>query len=392
MSQLRTWGHIPLILLVSGVSFAAAQEEQWLQYCSAPEVSLPGIDVGWRQLEVTSRAPTGVELPDFETQGQLFAKWPTPMVPAGYLWIAVDRSGDPGLYDQLYIDTDGDGHLDDETAVPNRLMTQYNVFFGPVKVVFQIEDGPVSYHLNLRFYSSGDRQSVYYSSGGWYEGPITVGGAKMACVLWDGNTNGAFDDTSLDSSESDRIQIKQNKNPVTLFVGRYLDVGGTLYQPEIARDGAYVKLSPAADVPRGRLRVGPGVTTVSAGGENGLFVLTPEDGICSLPAGTYRTYEWTVARKDDDGKNWRLVGRGASRADSFDVTEGEVTELAIGEPVVATLKANRGKGAYSFQQSLRGKDGEYIELTCNGSRPPAPRLRIKNKEGTYDRTYSFAYG
>ena len=381
-----------LVCLALLVSLAAGQEEQWLQYRSAPEVSLPGISVNWQFPEVRSEAPADVPLPSFARDQQYYAKWPTPMVPAGHLWIALDRTGEAGLYDRLYIDANGNGRLDDETAVVPRRMSQYMAYFGPVKVVFQVEDGPVTYHLNIQFYSSNNRQRLYVSAGGWYEGDIKVDGAETHCVLWDHNTNGAFDDKSLDATGCDRIQIGEGRDSAVRFVGRYLDVNGTLYCPEIARDGAYIKLARAEEVSYGRVRLAAAITEFAAGGENGLFVLAPKDGVCSLPTGKYRTNRWTIERPADDGRKWKLQGGGNSMGRSFEVAADQEIELEIGEPIVATLDSHRGKDSYSFNHELKGKDGERIELTCNGARARAPKLHIVNKEGTYDRTYSFSYG
>ena len=136
-----------------------------------------------------------------------------------------------------------------------------------------------------------------------------------------------------------------------------------------------------------------GVTQFSAGGENGLFILKPEQGIASLPIGKYRINEWMLEQKDENDTPWRLKGAGRSgRGQLFDVAVDKVAELSIGEPVVSTLRASSRQGTYSFRYDMAGRDGERIELTRNGARPRAPKLHIKSKDGTYDRTYSFQYG
>ncbi len=392
MRSLRDYRRGILICIAILTSLGQGQEEQWLQYRSAPEISLAGIGVHWRYIEVTSEAPAGVELPEFTADKPYYVKWDTPMVPAGHLWMALDRTADSGVYDRLYIDSNGDGHLKDEEAVSAHRMSQYAGYFGPIKIVFEVEDGPVTYHLNTQFYSSGDRQRFYVSPGGWYEGPITLGDRKVQCVLFDNNTNGTFNDKALDSGQSDRIQIKRDKDPVTLFVGRYLDINGTLFCPEIARDGAFIKLAKALDVSYGNIAVAKNMAEVSVGGENGLFVLSPKEGVCSLPVGKYRVDSWTSALTDDEGKDWRVRGSSFPSSSAFDVVQDKETKVDIGQPIVATLDARDRDGTYSFSHQLKGKDDERIELTCNGSRPRAPRLRIVNKAGTYDRTYNFAYG
>lgn len=387
------------ILLGAGISllvmtsWAVAQEEQWLQYHSARELSPIGDGMNSQPLDLSTEKPSGVELPQFKGQSQFFAKWSTPMVARGYLWVALDRTHKQGPYDLLYIDSNGNGKLDDETTLAAYRMDQYSTYFGPVKVIFELDDGPATYHLNLRYYGYDDRnRKLYTSSGGWYQGEVTVGGVKKHCVLIDHNANGTFNDKSTNAGQCDRIRIGEEGGQDARFVGNYIEVDRILYRPEIARDGACIKLTKAEGVKYGTVRLPDGITQVSANGENGLFIVKPEKGVALLPAGQYRIYEWAVERKDDKGTQWNLQASGAAAKNAFDVTEGNETMLSVGEPVVATLDASADKGTHSFRHTLQGRDGERVELTRNGAQPQAPKVRIKSADGKYDRTYSFSYG
>jgi len=387
--------HIWLILGISVLSLtsaAAAQDEQWLQYHSAREAEQILGATRSRVLELSAEKPAGVQLPQFEGQNQLFAKWSTPMVKNGYLWILLDRTHQYGLYDSLYIDSNADGHLNDETPVAAYRMEQYNAYFGPVKVVFEVEDGPATYHLNFRLYGYDDNRRLYASSGGWYEGSITVEGQKKHCVLIDHNANGTFDDKSLDAQECDRIRIGKKDAQDTRCAGNYVEVDGVLYRPEIARDGAYIKLTKAEDVKLGNIRLPESITEFSVAGENGLFILKPENGVASLPVGRYRINDWGIERKDEKGSSWKLQGSGFSEKGEFDIAQDRDTELSMGEPVICRLDASERDSTHSFSQELSGRRGERIELTRNGAQPTAPKLRIRNKDATYDRTFSFQYG
>lgn len=373
-------------------SQAVAQQEQWLQYHSGREVSLIGDGMNLQELKLSTEKPSGVELPQFKGENQLFAKWSTPMVKSGHLWIALDQTHKRGLYDSLYIDSNGNDHLKDEIPVTSYRIDQYNAYFGSVKVVFEVEDGPVTYHLNLRFYSYDDDRRLYASSGGWYEGDITVSGAKKHCVLLDYNANGTFDDKSLNSTECDRIRISKQGGQDTRFVGNYIELDGVLYEPEIARDGAYIKLTKAKNVKFGNVRPPESITEFSVSGENGLFTFKPEKGSCSLPVGKYSINDWEIARKDDKGTKWKLCSSGFSKKFFFDIIEDEDIKLSIGEPIISTIEAENRSGTYSFSHNLKGQLDEHIELTRNDTQPRAPKLLIKNKDGSYDRTFSFEYG
>ena len=381
---------ISVLILTSA---AGAQNEQWLQYHSERQAQQIIGDMGTSNPTLTSEKPQGVELPQFNAQQQFFAQWSTPMVESGQLWIALDRTNKQGQWDRLFIDSNGNGHLNDETAIKAYRMDQYSSYFGPVKVVFEGEDGPLTYHLNFRFYNYNEQnRRLYVYSGGWYEGTIDVAGVKKHCVLIDQNANGTFDDKSLEAHKCDRIRIGKKGERDTRYVGNLIEVDGVLYQPEIARDGAYIKLTKAEDVKFGNVRLSETITEFLAGGENGLFTLKPEKGTGSLPVGRYRINYWAIGREDERGKKWKLRSSLFSQKGDFEITADKEVELSIGEPIISTLKATKSGSGYSFSQNLQGRLGERIELTRNGARPPAPKLHIKSEDGTYDRLFSFEYG
>ena len=114
--------------------------------------------------------------------------------------------------------------------------------------------------------------------------------------------------------------------------------------------------------------------------------------IVSLPIGKYRLNYWTVERKDDRGRAWKLKGSGTSARSSFEIKHEKQTKLAVGEPAISLVSARKLNSAFSFSHELKGQLDEHIELTRQGGQPQAPKLRIENEDGTFDRTYSFAYG
>ena len=208
----------------------------------------------------------------------------------------------------------------------------------------------------------------------------------------DQNVNGTFNDKSLEVHKCDRIRIGKKGNRDTRYVGNYIEIDDVLYRPEIARDGAYIKLGKAEDVKFGNIRLSETITEFSAGGENGLFTLKPEKGTGSLPVGRYRINYWAIERKDERGNKWKMRSSLFSQKGDFDITADKETELSIGEPIISTLEATKSGSGYSFSQNLQGRLGVRIELTRNGAQPPAPKLHIKNKDGSYDRSFSFEYG
>jgi hypothetical protein len=382
------------ILLAAGISLLVlaistrAQDEQWLQYHSEQEAAQI---IGGRSSSrtVTSDKPQDVKLPEFKTKQQFFIEWPTPMVKSGRLWIALDRTNEKGKWDRLFIDSNGNGHLDDEDAVAAYQTEQYFTYFGPVKIVFKGEDGPVTYHLNFRFYDYNEQnRRLYVYPGGWYEGEITVAGQKKNCMLLDYNLNGTFNDKSLQADNSDRIRIGAKGSEDTRFVGNYIEVGDVLYRTEIAQDGAFIKLSGAEDVKFGNIRVPETITEFSAGGENGQFTREMKNGIARLPVGKYRIDYWEIDRKDEKGKSWTMRGSYFSERGNFEVTEAAETTLQIGEPVTASLQVQLNGENYEFEKSMQGPLGEYVSLTSGEQEVRSMwKLAAKNKDGTFAKTY-----
>ncbi len=376
---------ITILILTSA---ARAQDEQWLQYHSEREAMQIVGAMMRSNLRLTSEKPQGVELPDFKTEEPFFASWSTPMVASGQLWIAVDRSTEQGRWNQLYIDSNINGHLNDETAINAYRTERYYTYFGPVKVVFEGEDGPLTYHLNFMFYENEETRRLYMSPGCWYEGDIKVAGAKKYCMLIDYNGNGTFNDKSLNSGQCDRIRIGEKGTRDTGYVGNYIEIDDVLYHTEIARDGAYIKLNKADDVNFGTVRLPETITEFSAGGENGLFTFKPENGTGSLPVGKYRINSWTIERKDEQGKQWKLQAQGYSTICDFEVTQKSETSLDIGEPVITNLQVNLNGDNFEFNKNLQGRLDEFITLTRGGQRVGELwKMQAKNKEGTFAKTY-----
>lgn len=364
---------------------------QWLSYHTSDRTrDIVGGSSQFNRLEENS--PTDVKLPELSTDDPKFIKWKTTMDPKGFRWVVFDKQHLHGLYDILYIDSDGDGQLDDEQKIEGRQSDQYSAEFGGVPVYFEGDDGPITYHINMRFYSYNEPSTyVYAYAGCWYEGQVNIGGKTQRCVLVDYNCNGAFDDKS-DNFNCDRVLIGPEQNYQTGWVGNYLEVDNSLYRLSIAKDGAFVELTPAADVAYGTVTMPESITAFSAGGMNGMFERTVKDGKVTLPLGQYRVYSWQIARKDDNGTEWTLSGSGFPQKENFTVAKDADAAVDIGEPVFSKLQATDRDGMHYFNQQLVGKSGERISLTKAGSQPEAPRVHIRNKTGEYDRTFALEYG
>ncbi len=313
----------------------------------------------------------------------------------GFLWIALDRTTELGPYDRAYIDSNGNGSLADETPVSTYRKESKRAYFKPAKLIFEIEDGPVTYHLGLQYscYSSGQHHLAYWAAG-WYEGKVTINDQSLFCRLVDNNANGTFNDRSDTADQGDLITLGKNDQSPSLTVGKYASLPDGLYSLEIAQDGAFVKLDPARDVTYGQVTMPKTISSLDVFGLNGHFIQQPENSTVRLPVGTYRIKSWAIERKHSDDSLWRMQGDGLTdRHGLFTVSADSPIPLRIGEPIISSLTMNRKSSTgHSFGSRLRGRSGEQITLTRNGRRPTAPKLHVVNQAGTYERNYQFEYG
>ena len=395
-------------ILAAGLSLtcpAAAQQEQWLRYRTAAE---PHQFIGGRysQTQVpTAKPPEGLQLPKFTGDRPLFVRWKSPMAKDSGVWLALDRSGEKRPYNRLYIDSDLDGSLADETAIkPDSSYignNRYSATFNLVRVLLPAEDGPVAYHLNVLYRDSRGNKRVSFRPAGWYEGPVTVGGKKLWCTLIDYNGNGLFDDSSMERGQGDLVRIapkadqsfhNRETDRTTRSVGRHIEIGQNLYELQIAPDGAYVKFIATGRVPTGSVRVGKGVQEVSVRGKQGHFFRQVKDDLVKVPAGDYVVDRWEVNQTDDKGVRWQLIAKSSRDRVSFTVTDGEETKLNIGQPVVCDVLISKSGNGYQINQELKGRLGEQIWLRRNGRRPTAPKVHITNADGSYDRSFRLEYG
>ena len=383
-----------LIWGLGGILFASqasAEGEQWLRYNYGPDTRQAGASL--RPLNATKDKPAGVALPEFNDSQPMFAVWESPMAKGGKVHIALDRSGKEKSFNLLYIDSDCDGSLKDETAVKANSKDEYYNTFGPVKVLLEGNDGPTAYHLNFMLFKyEAGKQQLYVSSACWYEGEIAVAGEKKRCVLNDADADGAFNDTSKNYYEADRIVTGEGPNEVTAIVGKFLQVSGKLYRLEVARDGAYIKIHSADDAVLGVIKMPSEINELTAAGENGLLKVLPKNGTGSIPEGKYRIHRWVIERNDGKGDNWRMEGQDFRESGDFEVKKGSTAYLAVGEPITSKMDAQVKRGKYAFSHSLTGRLGERAALMKNNTRAPAPKLRVISKDRKFDRSYNFEYG
>ncbi len=100
---MRNFIYLALVVMLSCLVSWASAQEQWLRYRYSREATSMTVG-GYQQLELIAEAPEGLTGPDLKGEHVIYAKWSTPMVKAGYLWLALGQSKANGPHDQLVID------------------------------------------------------------------------------------------------------------------------------------------------------------------------------------------------------------------------------------------------------------------------------------------------
>ncbi len=386
LMQTTVKGVAVLALALAGSAYA--QKEQWLEYHMDREGR------GYHMLELTTNPPPNVALPKFKAK-PYFVRWLTPMDPSGGRWVCFDRTRKSGPYDRLYVDTKGDGRLDDKPALSATRTDQYSAYFDPAKLTFKGEDGPITYHLLFRFMQYDSKQvRALVSSAGYYAGKVDLGGKKKYIELLDNNVNGAFNDQGGRPGDADCVVVEKDMAGQR-YLGKLLEVDKQFFRIEVARDGAFVKLQKAEDVALGQVRVPEAISELSLYGANGHFVRKPDKGGFSLPVGTYHVNQWTINRKDSKGASWQLMGYGfdAKKEATLEVAGAQPVSFEIGEPIHLRFDAtNISKSSYTFNLGFYGKYDETIQILKGGQRPTGPKLALVSADGAYRQTNTFEFG
>jgi hypothetical protein len=223
---------------------------------------------------------------------------------------------------------------------------------------------------------------------------VNFDGVKKSLKVIDGNVNGTFNDIGADPADSDRVQMQPGKGDsnilgnIQTYLGKLLEVDGKLFQIEVARDGAFVKVQRAENVALGRVSVPTNISEISVFGEMGHFTRKPVNGEFTVPAGKYRPVEWTINRKDEKGAAWTLTGSGFSKTADFDVAADKT-----GEPVQAVLTTTDGPNRQvEFSLRFEGRQKETIQMLRGGERPAGPKLVLAKTDGTTCYTNTFEFG
>ena len=157
------------LALLAGV-FAAgsvfAQPEQWLQYHTSRE----GRSSRW--MELSTNPPPDVDLPKLNAQ-PYFARWITPLDPAGGRWLCLDRTRKSGLYDRVYLTPPATAGWTTRSPAERHRMDQYTPISSRCAWCSKAKTARsrITSCCGLSQYED-DNANLLISSGGYYAGKV----------------------------------------------------------------------------------------------------------------------------------------------------------------------------------------------------------------------------
>jgi len=317
---------------------------------------------------------------------------------------------------KLYVDTDGDGDLAEETPFPL-----------PAAHPGQPEDPRAWYLGPMEFKVAGQAPASAIKAWAWVlpttptsrvylyparcrSGKVKFGDRDCAVVLMDANYNGAYNDffsLPVKSLEflGDTLEIDLNGDgqfsmslepPVfeVLYLPRMVEVDGAYYSIEVPADGTNLRVE-RVEPQMGKLAVGGAEADVLLVSESGFHPLKSTSAPWTLPVGKYLPFGIVLKKVDANGVVWSLpVATDPTKAQLAEVTEGRTTTLALAPPTQARVEVQSAGDSLSFGLTLEGPAGLTYSpaVEKDGKQVPAPMFEVTDDSGKVVLADTFQYG
>ena len=307
----------------------------------------------------------------------------------------------------LYVDTDRDGNLAEETPVSGT-RDQSGITFAGASV-----PGADGRSVRVRM-TSHTRQTtqapgcLHVTAAGYRTGQVRLGGKAYRVAVIDGDMSGRYNDVPagpLPDRRVDAVVIDRNGNgqferfdptgnpPEWSPLAKALAVDGAWYAVTVAADGSKIDLSPTQPA-YGHLDLGPHRLTLGAFSDFGYQHIKTQGGKVRVPAGRYAAVSLELL-KSDGTADWRLqLAPDPGRLGTFVVEAGQTFSLPLGPPLIPTAGVELAGGTVRLDYRLAGRSGErYAPAVMKGStRVPPPGLEIVDPTGKIIYSGKFAYG
>jgi len=323
----------------------------------------------------------------------------------------------------LYVDSDRDGNLAEETPVSGTRGESGITFAGAS--VPGADGRSVRVRMNSHTREASQAPGcLHMAAAGYRTGQVRLAGKTYRVAVIDGDLSGRYDDVPagpLPDRRVDAVVFDRNGNgqferfdptgnpPEWSPLAKALAVDGAWYAVTVAADGSKIDLSPTQPT-YGHLDLGPHRLTLGAFSDFGYQRIESQGGKVRVPAGRYAAVSLELL-KSDGTADWRLqLARDPGRLGAFVVEAGQTFSMPLGPPLVPTAGVEQTEGVVTtsnlvgpdrrsipivrLDYRLEGRSGErYAPAVMKGStRVPPPEVEIVDSTGKVIYSGKFAYG
>lgn len=441
---------VSLVFLIITLSVCA--EEYELKY--------KAVDPYLRSLYVSGQSPQAMAEPDEELSAKPELKSRIPVYISltlgngedKYTLILDESNGTGTGYDVLYVDSNNNEDLTDDSVIPLRIPNNNEMKqFGPIEVMIKYDDIVEPYYFYLEHQqmdtpvlheNSKFLENIYLRliPGGYFVGIAKIGKSEYKIGAVDFNGNGIFNDTFNVLPDikypdgrlyavGDQVLFTLDANRENMPIGfypylKYIDLDGKWYSVNVSSDGRKMEIN-KADLDLGTIRVPYQLDSLQLVSENGVMTiklrLVSEKGVTiinggldpkgkttheyEVPVGTYslfaysmRTKKWTTK----SGEEWYCNASGTESVQRFQVNKGEVIDFKIGLPFVVNIsclqlsdqqKSIEAGDTVLLSLTFSGQAGEIFTNIQKGISPlPRPTFKAVDENGKVVAEGSFEYG
>ncbi len=299
--------------------------------------------------------------------------------------------------DTLYLDTNDNNSLRDEQP----LLGEYRMnmrSFGPIRVTVSCNERKTSRYFYVLRYNG----EWYLSSADLHQFRVELEGKVREFALIDVNADGTYSSAQPGERRADLFIWLPETLPFD--IPSYLPIQEEtkpqgqkaiyVYRLDVEPDGSFAHFSPT-DLSSGTLAVKEGEASFYLeGNEVGKWNARGDEKGVPQPADRYkiRSYTWTFTQNNE---KWELYAYFEKELPALEITKDEVTTWALEKRLTATLEISSltSPDSYDVSLLLKTPDGGTVgNLTKNGERPPAPKLKVLDKKGRVLLTETFHYG
>jgi hypothetical protein len=332
------------------------------------------------------------------------------------LQVAIDSStAEAKAPDVIRFDFSGKGKFAGAASTALKPLTSpasamyYHATFGPVEVKAAVKDKQVPMMVSGQYIKSEAYRQVQLTLGTALQGKCSFGDRDLAVRIIDGDGNfqlgnawqrRAFGkNVAVVTGDTVAVDLGDGtfaKDVRKACYGSPVEVGGKWYEVAISQDGKQVTAK-QVEIEAGKIHIDHPKWSCMLIGEKIVLPLEGGPEAIAVPAGAYvmRSYE-EFSAPNDKGERARLAVGISPGAKSSEVTveAGKTVELAIGSPLQATVKANKQAQQIILSLVLTDAGGRPITglATCDGTRPPPPRIAIKDATGKQVYQNTLEYG